>query len=301
MQASATVNVATLVVPSGGTAALDAAIQKLSAILPGAGEAIALGGCARDITFAGGDVVELRKAALDAAGHLPVDIVIQPAAIRRKKLLIADMDSTIIGQECIDELADIVGIRAEISAITERAMRGEIAFEPALRERVHLLRGVTLASIRKLLDDVITLNAGARALATTMTRNGAHTALVSGGFTLFTSVVAERAGFGENRANILEQSGDELTGAVREPILGREAKRQALEEMASERGIPLELTLAIGDGANDLAMIERAGLGVAYRAKPVVAAAASAAINHTDLTTLLYAQGYRENEITADV
>ena len=147
MQASATVNVATLVVPSGGTAALDAAIQKLSAILPGAGEAIALGGCARDITFAGGDVVELRKAALDAAGHLPVDIVIQPAAIRRKKLLIADMDSTIIGQECIDELADIVGIRAEISAITERAMRGEIAFEPALRERVHLLRGVTLASI----------------------------------------------------------------------------------------------------------------------------------------------------------
>ena len=139
---------------------------------------------------------------------------------------------------------------------------------------------------------------GARALATTMAANGAHTALVSGGFTLFTSVVAQRAGFAENRANILEQSGDELTGAVREPILGREAKRQALEGMASQRAIPLDLTLAVGDGANDLAMIERAGLGAAYRAKPVVAAAADAAIDHADLTALLYAQGYREAEIS---
>ncbi|MEZ5876418.1 MAG: phosphoserine phosphatase SerB [Tepidamorphaceae bacterium] len=298
MQASRLPNVATLVVPGRETSALSEAQAILSVLLPGAGDAESLAACAVDIPFADGDLPVIRKAAQDAIRNLPADIIVQPAAIRRKELLIADMDSTIIGQECIDELADIVGIRAEISAITERAMRGEIAFEPALRERVRLLKGVTMASVRRLLDEVITLNPGARALATTMAANGAHTALVSGGFTLFTSVVAQRAGFAENRANILEQSGDELTGAVREPILGREAKRQALEGMASQRAIPLDLTLAVGDGANDLAMIERAGLGAAYRAKPVVAAAADAAIDHADLTALLYAQGYREAEIS---
>lgn len=297
MQASATPIVATLVAPAGETAALAQARGTLTALLPGAGAATPLGAHALNLPFAASDLTEVRKAAQDAIRSLPVDIVIQPAAIRRKMLLIADMDSTIIGQECIDELADVVGIREGISAITERAMRGEIDFEPALRKRVELLKGVTMASVQKLLDEVITLNPGAKALATTMSANGAHTALVSGGFTLFTAVVAQRAGFAENRANILEQAGDELTGVVREPILGREAKRQALEEMASARAIPLELTLAVGDGANDLAMIERAGLGVAYRAKPVVAASADAAIDHTDLTTLLYAQGYREDEI----
>ncbi|MCB0056739.1 MAG: HAD-IB family phosphatase, partial [Caldilineaceae bacterium] len=171
---------------------------------------------------------------------------------------------------------------------------------PALRERVALLKGLDVAGVQRLLDEVITLNPGARALATTMAANGAHTALVSGGFTLFTSVVAGRAGFAENRANVLEMTGDELAGVVREPILGREAKQQALEEMAAQRSIPLEVTLAVGDGANDLAMIERAGLGVAYRAKPVVAAAADAHVAHADLTALLYAQGYRETDILPD-
>lgn len=157
-----------------------------------------------------------------------------------------------------------------------------------------------LSQVRRLLDEVITLNPGARALAATMAANGAHTALVSGGFTLFTNEVASRAGFAENRANILECAGEELTGQVREPILGRQAKREALETLSGERAVPLELTLAVGDGANDLAMIEVAGLGVAYRAKPVVAAAADAALDHTDLTSLLYAQGYRAHEIAPD-
>ncbi|MCC0017028.1 MAG: phosphoserine phosphatase SerB [Rhodobiaceae bacterium] len=300
MQASSRPNVATLVVPAGETTALADARRALAALLPGAGDPEPLGAHALDLPFADANLAKLRRAALDTIGDLPADLFVQPAATRRKRLLIADMDSTIIGQECIDELADVVGIRAEISAVTERAMRGEIAFEPALRERVALLKGVSLASVQRLLDEVITLNPGARALATTMAANGAHTALVSGGFTLFTSVVAGGAGFAENRANVLEMTGDELAGVVREPILGREAKQQALEEMAAQRSIPLEVTLAVGDGANDLAMIERAGLGVAYRAKPVVAAAADAHVAHADLTALLYAQGYRETDILPD-
>lgn len=297
MQASRapTNHVATLIVPDGEAACLPEACAIVGNLLPGAQGPVALGACAADIFFDAPECAALRRDALAAIAHLPVDIVVQATDTRRKSLLIADMDSTIIGQECVDELADLVGIKAQVAAITERAMRGDIAFEPALRERVALLKGVTLADVQRLLEEVITLNPGARILASTMTANGAHTALVSGGFTLFTSAVAKRAGFAENRANVLEQSGDRLTGIVREPILGREAKRAALEEMSASRGIDIAQTLAVGDGANDLAMIEAAGLGVAYRAKPVVAAAADAHIAHADMTALLYAQGYRED------
>ncbi|MFN0264257.1 phosphoserine phosphatase SerB [Tepidamorphus sp. 3E244] len=294
MQASPAPNVATLVSLPGEEFALADGLRKATGLLPAPEEPSPLGSEAIDLPFGEGNLTTLRAAMLEMLQHLPVDIVLQPAAARAKKLLIADMDSTIIGQECIDELAELVGIRAEISAITERAMRGEIAFEPALRERVALLKGVKRADIDRLLRDVVTLNPGARTLVRTMAARGAHTALVSGGFSLFTQVVAERAGFAENRANVLGMAGDTLDGTVEEPVLGREAKREALDGMAAARDIPMELTLAVGDGANDLAMIETAGLGVAYRAKPLVAIAADAAVNHTDLTSLLYAQGYRE-------
>ncbi len=304
MQASPNVTslIATLVAPHGEVAALDDAARQLSAALATPSMQTPLGKRARDVTFRGSleQLDDLRRAAAEALAHLPVDIVLQPAEGRRKQLLIADMDSTIIGQECVDELAGALGLREQISAITERAMRGELAFEPALRERVHLLAGFPVAGVERLLDEVITLNAGARSLVTTMAAHGAHTALVSGGFTLFTQAIAERAGFAEHRANLLERDADTLTGAVREPILGREAKRSALWEMTTARGLTSGQALAVGDGANDLAMIEAAGLGVAYRAKPIVAAAADAHLAHADLTALLYAQGYREDEILPD-
>ncbi|NBN63404.1 phosphoserine phosphatase SerB [Microvirga tunisiensis] len=227
----------------------------------------------------------------------PVDVYVQPRAGRRKRLLIADMDSTMIGQECIDELAAEVGLKEHVAEITERAMRGELEFEPALRERVALLKDLPLDAVARVLDTRITLTPGARELVGTMRANGAYCALVSGGFTLFTGPVAERIGFDENRANILEVSGDRLAGLVREPILGREAKRERLEQLVADRGLSFDDTLAVGDGANDLAMIARAGLGVAYRAKPKVAAEADARVDHGDLTALLYFQGYRQADI----
>ena len=231
-----------------------------------------------------------------ARGDLPIDIVVQPRIDRRKKLFLADMDSTMIGQECIDELADFAGLKAHVAAITERAMRGEIAFEPALRERVALLKGLAIGVVDDVLKQRITLTPGGRELVATMRAHGGYTCLISGGFTLFTNAVAAMIGFQENRANELKVADGKLTGEVAEPILGRAAKLATLIELRESFDLDNLDTIVVGDGANDLGMIEAAGLGVAYHAKPTVAAAAAARIDHGDLTALLYAQGYKREE-----
>ena len=231
-----------------------------------------------------------------ALRDLPVDIVVQPMASRRKRLFVADMDSTMIGQECIDELADYVGLKAHVAAITERAMRGEIEFELALRERVALLQGLPVAAVEEVIAKRIALSPGARTLVATMRDNGTLTCLVSGGFTLFTSRVAAMVGFDEHRGNTLIVENEKLAGLVAEPVLGREAKLATLIELRERLGLSAQDTLAAGDGANDLAMLEGAGLGVAYRAKPKVAEAAQARIDHGDLTALLYLQGYARED-----
>ncbi|MXN63562.1 phosphoserine phosphatase SerB [Stappia sp. GBMRC 2046] len=235
----------------------------------------------------------------EAVKERPIDVFAQTGAARRKRLLIADMDSTMIGQECIDELAAELGLKDRIAAITERAMRGEIEFEPALRERVALLAGLEASVIASVIENRITLTPGARTLVATMRANGAYCALVSGGFTAFTTHIAAEIGFDENRANTLLTDDGRLTGKVAEPILGRDAKRARLQELAGEKGLDLDETLAVGDGANDLAMIELAGLGVAYHAKPRVAEQADARIDFGDLTALLYLQGYSVGEFAA--
>lgn len=235
-----------------------------------------------------------------AFSALPVDIAIQKAENRRKALLIADMDSTMIEVECIDEMADMLGLKGKVAHITERAMRGEIAFDGALRERVALLEGLTEADLQAVYDTRIRFTPGGSALVATMKAHGAFTALVSGGFTFFTSRVGAALGFDWNQGNTLTMdSGGKLTGTVGEPILGQEAKGEALTRLAGERGIPLADTLALGDGANDLAMIGASGLGVAFRAKPAVAAQADVSLTHTDLTGVLYLQGYSDAEIVS--
>jgi phosphoserine phosphatase len=262
-------------------------------------------GIAADIFFelgpaAGTNAIADRVRA--SLANAAVDVIVQTMEGRRKKLLLADMDSTMIGQECIDELAAEIGEMAHVAAITERAMRGDIAFEPALRERVALLKGLDRATIMRVIANKITLTPGGRALVQTMRANGAHAVLVSGGFSVFTSVIAAAIGFDEHRANELLFGEDgRLSGLVAEPILGKNAKRAALEHFREKHGLVAEETLAVGDGANDLAMLEAAGLGVAFRAKPRVAAAAHARIDHGDLTALLYAQGYRREEFIADL
>ena len=245
------------------------------------------------------DDLERLSQTVDAAvASLPVDACVQPVDGRAKRLLIADMDSTIISCECLDELADYAGVKAEIAEVTERAMRGELAFEPALRARVARLQGLPLSALQRCYDERVRLNPGARTLIRTMAAHGARCVLVSGGFEFFTSRVAELAGFHDNRGNRLIDDGERLTGEVGDPILGREAKLEALKREAAALGVGLDQTIAIGDGANDLAMIMAAGLGVAYRAKPVVAAQARARIDHADLTALLYFQGYRRDAFT---
>jgi phosphoserine phosphatase len=253
-------------------------------------------GMAFDMPVAG---PESLAEARDRATDLGLDINILSAGDRKKKLLVADMDSTIINVECLDELADMAGLKPQIAAITERAMRGELEFEAALRERVGMLKGLKLDALERTYAERVRLNPGAKSLLATMRANGAHTMLVSGGFGYFTQRVAQAAGFHVERGNTLLDDGESLTGEVGTPILGREAKLQALEEAAAHLGIGFDDTLAVGDGANDLAMIQRAGLGVAYHAKPVVAQAAGAAIAHNDLTALLYLQGYSDDEIVA--
>lgn len=227
----------------------------------------------------------------------PVDIALVPATNRRKKLLLADMDSTMIEQECIDELADTVGIKAEVAAITERAMRGELDFEAALRTRVGLLKGLSLATVEAVRREQITLTPGGRALVGTMKAYGAYTALVSGGFTIFADYFARRIGFEEATANILEFDGDALTGTVATPIIDRNVKLARLTALATARDLKMIETLAVGDGANDLDMVRTAGLGVAFHAKPAVAAEARVRIDHADLTALLYLQGYADEDI----
>ena len=239
---------------------------------------------------------ELRGEAAAAVAELPVDWALTPVEGRRKKLLIADMDSTIINVECLDELADFAGLKPEIAAITERAMRGELDFEAALRERVGMLKGLDLSALQLCYDERVRLNPGAEVMVKTMARHGARCVLVSGGFTFFTSRVAALAGFHDNRANTLKDDGKALTGAVGMPILGREAKLAALQEEAAKIGVGAADAIALGDGANDLAMIKEAGLGIAYRAKPIVAAEAHTKIDYSDLRAVLFFQGYRAEE-----
>ncbi|WEZ83121.1 phosphoserine phosphatase SerB [Rhizobium sp. 32-5/1] len=254
-------------------------------------------GVACDIVLRDGTDPATAEADLRTAiGSQKVDIVVQDAETRRKKLLIADMDSTMIGQECIDELAAEVGLKSEVATITARAMNGEIAFEPALIERVALLKGLPIGVVDDVIAKHITLTHGGPQLIATMKAKGFYTALVSGGFTVFTSRIAATLGFDENRANILIEKDGYLTGEVAEPILGKQAKVDALIEIAGRLGITTDDALAVGDGANDLGMIQLAGSGVALHAKPTVAAQAKIRIDHADLTALLYIQGYRKSD-----
>lgn len=243
-----------------------------------------------------GAAPQLRRMVEDSVRHFPLDSCVQPHEGRKKRLLVADMDSTIIGCECLDELADFAGVKDQVAAITERAMRGELEFEGALRERVAMIRGLPLTDLERCYAERVRLNPGARTLVRTMAADGARCVLVSGGFTFFAAKVAEEAGFHLARANWLKEEDGALTGEVGEPILGREAKLQALMDESAALGVGPTDALALGDGANDLAMIEAAGLGVAYRAKPLVAARAAARVDRCDLTAVLHFQGYREDE-----
>jgi phosphoserine phosphatase len=237
--------------------------------------------------------VAAARAALAGAA---VDLIAVPAEGRRKRLLLADMDSTIVTTETLDEIAAFAGLKEKIAAITARAMNGELDFRAALRERVGMLAGLPVSALEATWAET-QLMPGATALVRTMRAQGAHCALVSGGFTFFTSRVADRVGFHAHHSNSLEIADGKLTGKVAEPILDKDAKLAALKRLATEQGLPLSATLTVGDGANDLPMLQAAGLGVAYHAKPVVAAAARARVEHTDLTALLFAQGYRDSEI----
>ena len=243
------------------------------------------------------DATGLRRGVERYTSGRLIDINIVPADpfLRRKRLLIADMESTIIEQECLDELADFAGMRAQIAGITERAMRGELDFAKALQERVQLLRGIDASALERVYDRV-TLMPGAETLIATMRKSGATCALVSGGFTFFTERIAARLGFHVQQANTLELVDGRIAGTVAAPILGREAKLDALQRLRQSLGLDARSTMAVGDGANDLAMLNAAGLGVAFRAKPVVAQVAAASILHADLTAVLYLQGYTRAE-----
>ncbi|WP_081158304.1 phosphoserine phosphatase SerB [Ensifer aridi] len=254
-------------------------------------------GIACDIALADGTDAGEAEAKLRAAlNGAAIDVAVQDAETRRKKFLIADMDSTMIGQECIDELAAEVGLKEKVAAITARAMNGEIAFEPALIERVALLKGLPTTVISDVIARRITLTAGGRELIATMRAKGYYTALVSGGFTVFTGPISEKLGFDENRANVLIENDGTLTGEVAHPILGKQAKIDALLDISKRLGISTAEVIAVGDGANDLGMLQLAGSGIALHAKPVVAEQAKIRIDHGDLTALLYLQGYRKTD-----
>lgn len=244
-------------------------------------------------------VPENRWQVWDDLQQLGVDMVVQPSAGRRKMMLLADMDSTMIEQECIDELADQAGVGDHVKAITARAMNGELDFNAALTERVGLLRGLPLGVIDEVLQQRITYMPGGAVLLATMKANGAYAALVSGGFTAFTEKVAAHLGFDEHRANVLLTDGATLSGQVALPILGREAKVDALETITARLGLAPAAVLAVGDGANDLGMLGLAGTGVALHAKPAVAAQCDVRINHGDLTALLFLQGYTQAQFVA--
>ena len=280
-------------VAAEGFALTDVLIDRVRARVFGAEPVVLSAGRAVDIACEGAPRLDRVRAALDGA---PVDVLSVPAAGRRKRLLVADMDGTIVEGETLDALAERAGTGALVAAITRRSMDGEIDFAAALRARVATLRGLPLAA----LDDTwrtVTPSPGARALVATMRRAGATTALVSGGFTAFTVRVAALCGFDAHHANVLLDDGACLTGAVREPILDPEAKRETMRRLAAAHGITPAETLAVGDGANDLPMLQAAGLGIGYRPKKVVADAVPNRIHHADLTALLYAQGFHEEEI----
>jgi phosphoserine phosphatase len=289
--------VATLVASQANPQVSERLIASAAAALATETTSILDAGIAADLVLPEGlDAAEARRRLAEVVGDLPVDFAVLPAEGRKKKLLVADMDSTMIGQECIDELAAFVGLKEHVAAITERAMRGEIAFEPALRERVALLEGLPADVVDEVLRTRITLTPGGRELIGTVRANGGYTALVSGGFTLFTSRIRALIGFDEDRSNTLIVEGGTFAGRVGEPILGKEAKLSSLIELRDRFGLSRAETTAIGDGANDLDMINESGLGVAFHAKPKVAAAAEVSIRHGDLTAVLYLQGYRRDE-----
>jgi phosphoserine phosphatase len=294
--------VATLIAaPAEGSALVDVAVS-----LAGAGATVDWLAEAEALDLRPGDgpgscpfprsVTELLAALRDRIGRRPLDVVVQDAARRRKKLLVADMDSTMIAEEGIDELADFVGLKKQVAAITARAMRGEIEFEPALRERVALLAELPASVLDRLLSERIHPRPGAAELVATMRASGAHTILVSGGFAAIAGPIAARLGFDHYRANRLVIDDGRLTGKVEDPILGRDAKRSTLIAFRQNLGLDVEDTLAVGDGANDLSMIAEAGLGVAFHAQSRVAEAAPARIDHADLTALLFLQGYRRSD-----
>jgi phosphoserine phosphatase len=272
--------------------------SKVSALVGSSQIGWLAGGIACDIALPQEtNTVEAENALRAGLSGLPIDIAIQNSDLRRKSILLADMDSTMIGQECIDELAAEVGLKGKVAEITARAMNGEIEFEPALRERVALLKGLPVSVIDQVIKTRISLAPGGLELVRTMKKHGAHTVLVSGGFTLFTSRIAAMIGFDENHANELLFDDGYLSGKVAEPILGRDAKVAALRNTAARLGRSISESIVVGDGANDLGMIELAGTGVALHAKPAVAAQARIRIDYGDLTSLLYIQGYRQSDI----
>jgi phosphoserine phosphatase len=291
----------TLIAPPGGlaTAHVAAVRAALAALGADALSPIALAPEeAVDLPFSHLAPEQAVAAARQALGEAAVDAIATPAEGRRKRLLLADMDSTIVTTETLDELAAFAGLKEQIAAITKRAMNGELDFKAALRERVGMLKGLAVSALEQTWA-ATELMPGARELVQTMRAHGAQCVLVSGGFTFFTGRVAEQVGFHAHYSNTLELEGETLAGTVAEPILDRDAKLATLKRLAGEHGLPLTATLAVGDGANDLAMIQAAGLGVAFRAKPVVAAAARARVDHCGLRALLFAQGFSAAEIRA--
>ncbi len=278
----------TIVAQREATSLTPAILNQIRNAIRGAPPVVLSPGEAADIPLS----VPLDRIALrDAIGGNQIDAIVTKARGRRKALLIADMDSTIVQGETLDELAAFAGLGEKISAITARAMNGELDFKSALRERVAMLKGLNLGALERTWQQV-RLTPGARELVATMRSKGALTALVSGGFTFFTGKVAAQLGFDTHRSNTLLDDGAALTGRVADPILDRDSKLAALNELAAERGVKLHATLAVGDGANDLDMLKAAGLGIAFHAKPVVAREARAKVDHADLRALLFAQGY---------
>jgi phosphoserine phosphatase len=291
-------HVLTLIAPPGGLAppalaAVRGALQGLGADA-GTPDWLAPDEAA-DLPFQALSPEQAVAAAHATLGDAPIDAIAQPAAGRRKMLLLADMDSTLVTTETLDELAAFAGLKERIAAITRRSMNGELDFGRALRERVGLLAGLPVAALDRTWE-ATEVTPGAAALVATMRAAGAHCAIVSGGFTWFTGRLADRLGFHSHHSNTLLLADGKLTGEVAEPILDRDAKLATLKRLAAEHGLPLSATLAVGDGANDLAMLQAAGLGIAFRAKPIVAAAARARVEHCDLRALLFAQGYRAGE-----
>lgn len=294
-------NVATLIVKPEADRLTDAdlgtAARELTNIGAETGTALWLSsGEAADISFSGKAPEDAHPALAVLFQDRPVDIVCQPEAGRRKTLLVADMDSTIIENECIDEIADMLGLKDRVAPITEAAMRGEIEFEQALRDRVALLAGLSAGQLEEIMRDRIRITDGARKLVATMKANGARTVLISGGFTFFAERVGAAVGFDQSIANHLVWDGDALTGTLEDPIVGAATKRETLIRVRDELGLAAEAVLAVGDGANDIPMLQEAGLGIAYYAKPATALAADASISHADLTALLFIQGYRRDQ-----